>query len=115
MRPPLVLAYHGLARFARQLDPRNLMVDPTRFRWQILGLRRRGYRFVRLSEFVAFMEEGRPPIACVLSPSTMARWTTSGWLRRCWPSWTFLRHSSSAQGCWGSLISASRGRLESGS
>jgi peptidoglycan/xylan/chitin deacetylase (PgdA/CDA1 family) len=44
------------------------MVEPARFRQQIRALRRRGYRFIRLSEFVACLEEGRPPDrACVLT------------------------------------------------
>jgi peptidoglycan/xylan/chitin deacetylase (PgdA/CDA1 family) len=61
MRPPLVLAYHGLGRYPRALDPHNLMVDPARFRRQMLALRRRRYRFVRLSEIAARLSEGRPP------------------------------------------------------
>jgi peptidoglycan/xylan/chitin deacetylase (PgdA/CDA1 family) len=61
MRPPLVLAYHGLGVFPRSLDPYNLMLDPARFREQVRSLRRRGYRFVRLSEIARSLAGGRPP------------------------------------------------------
>ena len=61
MRPALVLAYHGLGTYPRPLDPHNLMVDAARFRWQILTLRRRGYRFLPLSEFAAYLDEAKPP------------------------------------------------------
>jgi peptidoglycan/xylan/chitin deacetylase (PgdA/CDA1 family) len=61
MRPPLVLAYHGLGRYPRQLDPSNLMVDPDRFTAQIRSLRRRGYRFMPLSAFVQHLDRGEPP------------------------------------------------------
>jgi peptidoglycan/xylan/chitin deacetylase (PgdA/CDA1 family) len=68
MRPPLVLAYHGLGRFSRSLDPHNLMVDPERFRAQVNVLRRRGYRFVALSEFARHLDEGPPARGtCVLT------------------------------------------------
>jgi len=61
MRPPLVLAYHGLGRYPRELDPSNLMLDPDRFRAQMRTMRRRGYRFIALSEFVAHLDPGEPP------------------------------------------------------
>jgi peptidoglycan/xylan/chitin deacetylase (PgdA/CDA1 family) len=61
MRPPLVLAYHGLGCYPRTLDPHNLMVDPLLFRRQIHTLRRRGYQFIRLSQLVASLPHGRPP------------------------------------------------------
>jgi peptidoglycan/xylan/chitin deacetylase (PgdA/CDA1 family) len=61
MRPPLVLAYHGLGRVPRKLDPYNLMLDPERFREQVHTLRRRGYRFVGLSEIGAGLERAAPP------------------------------------------------------
>jgi peptidoglycan/xylan/chitin deacetylase (PgdA/CDA1 family) len=61
MRPPLVLAYHGLGAYPRALDPYNLMLEPARFREQIGSLRRRGYRFVSLSEIAAGVERGGPP------------------------------------------------------
>ncbi|MGI8511489.1 MAG: polysaccharide deacetylase family protein, partial [Solirubrobacteraceae bacterium] len=67
--PPLVLAYHGLGKFDRAMDPHNLMVDPERFRSQIAGLRDRGYRFVGLDEFVIELEakEAPPPRTCALT------------------------------------------------
>jgi peptidoglycan/xylan/chitin deacetylase (PgdA/CDA1 family) len=44
------------------------MVDPARFRGQIAAVRRRGYRFVPLLEFVRGVEAGRPPgRTCVLT------------------------------------------------
>ena len=44
------------------------MVDPARFRQQLDSLRRRGYRFIRLSEFVADLDGGQPPDrACALT------------------------------------------------
>ena len=68
MRSALVLAYHGLGRYPRALDPHNLMVDPARFRGQLHALRRRGYRFVPLSQFAERLDDGRPPgRTCVLT------------------------------------------------
>ena len=62
MRPPLVLAYHGLASLPRALDPHNLMLEPTRFRRQMETLKRRGYQFITLSALVGELERGdRPP------------------------------------------------------
>src|SRR3954452_13617216 len=60
MRPPLILAYHGLGSYPRALDPFNLMLAPERFRRQMRSLSRRGYRFVRLSQFAGLLDEGRP-------------------------------------------------------
>ncbi len=59
-RPPLVLAYHGLGAYPRSLDPHNLMLAPERFREQLRSLRRRGYRFVALSEIGRGLERGTP-------------------------------------------------------
>ena len=61
MRPALVLAYHGLGCYPRDLDPHNLMVDPERFRRQMLTLKRRGYSFVSLTDFAAYLDDGPPP------------------------------------------------------
>jgi peptidoglycan/xylan/chitin deacetylase (PgdA/CDA1 family) len=61
MPPSLVLAYHGLGCYPRDLDPHNLMVDPARFRSQLLTLRRRGYRFVPLLELAQQMGGGGTP------------------------------------------------------
>jgi peptidoglycan/xylan/chitin deacetylase (PgdA/CDA1 family) len=61
MRPPLVLAYHGLGSYPRTLDPHNLMVDAERFRAQMLTLRRRGYELVPLSRFADHLDGQAPP------------------------------------------------------
>lgn len=61
MRPPLVLAYHGLGSYPRELDPFNLMLEPDRLRAQIRALTRRRYRFIALSEFARLVEDGTPP------------------------------------------------------
>jgi peptidoglycan/xylan/chitin deacetylase (PgdA/CDA1 family) len=61
MRPALVLAYHGLGSFRRELDPHNLMVEPDRFRRQMLTLKRRNYRFVTLSRFATYLVDRSPP------------------------------------------------------
>lgn len=37
------------------------MVDPGRFRGQLQTLRRRGYRFIRVSELAGALDAGRPP------------------------------------------------------
>ena len=60
IRPPLILVYHGIARIARQHDPRNLVVDPERFRAQVELLKRRDYEFVTVSEFVRRLDGGPP-------------------------------------------------------
>lgn len=58
LRPPLVLAYHGLGPHQARLDPHNLMVDPLQFRAQMRRLRGRGYRFVSLRDYVDGLVEG---------------------------------------------------------
>lgn len=60
LRPPLILAYHGLGSLERSLDPYNLMLEPDRFRWQVRTLRRRGYRFVSLAELAEQVRAGIP-------------------------------------------------------
>ena len=60
MRPPVVLAFHARGRHSPELDPNNLMVDPDRFRQQISLLRRRGYRFIPLSELARHLDGGSP-------------------------------------------------------
>jgi peptidoglycan/xylan/chitin deacetylase (PgdA/CDA1 family) len=68
MRPPLVLAYHALGRHSPALDPHNLVVDPARFRRQVSLLRRRGYRFIPLSELARHLDGGSPlSRTCVLT------------------------------------------------
>jgi peptidoglycan/xylan/chitin deacetylase (PgdA/CDA1 family) len=57
---PRVLAYHGLAEVPYRLDPDGLMVPPASFRRQVARLRRRGYRFVKQSEFARRLASGEP-------------------------------------------------------
>jgi peptidoglycan/xylan/chitin deacetylase (PgdA/CDA1 family) len=61
IRPALILVYHGVAPISRQLDPRNLVVDPDRFTAQVEVLQRRDYEFVTVSEFVRRLAAGPPP------------------------------------------------------
>ena len=61
LRPALVLGYHSLGNLPREQDPANLMVAPDRFRDQLEALRRRGYSFVRLLDFVDRLGGGRAP------------------------------------------------------
>ncbi|HMJ00636.1 MAG TPA: polysaccharide deacetylase family protein [Gaiellaceae bacterium] len=68
MRRPLVLAYHGLGRVSRSLDPHNLMVPRESFVAQVERLRARGYGFVTLSEFARrLVESGLPEGVCALT------------------------------------------------
>lgn len=68
LRPPIVLAYHGLGSLPRSLDPHNLLLSPSRFRRQVRSLRRRGYHFLPLSAVAAEIDSGPPPAgACVLT------------------------------------------------
>jgi peptidoglycan/xylan/chitin deacetylase (PgdA/CDA1 family) len=59
-RPSLILVYHGIARIAPRLDPRNLVVDPERFESQVEVLKSRDYAFVTVSEFVGRLGGGEP-------------------------------------------------------
>ncbi len=69
MKPALILAYHGLGSYSRELDPHNLMVPVERFCGQLRTLRRRGYRFVALAELAERLAAGRAPEAgaCALT------------------------------------------------
>ena len=60
-RPPLILAYHGIASLPRELDPHNLMVPAERFRAQIRSVQARGYEFVQMREFARRLRESGPP------------------------------------------------------
>ncbi len=66
-RRPLVLAYHGLARVPRTLDPTGLMLPPEDFRRQVERLRPRGYRFVKQAEFAARLAAGSADGLCSLT------------------------------------------------
>jgi peptidoglycan/xylan/chitin deacetylase (PgdA/CDA1 family) len=64
---PLVLAYHGLARVPRALDPTGLMLPPEHFRHQVSRLRSRGYAFVTQAEFARRLAAGTPGGLCSLT------------------------------------------------
>ena len=64
LRPPLVLAYHGIGDVPSALDPSHLMVAPDRFRRQLDSLASRGYRFVKVSEFAAAIVGETAPAGC---------------------------------------------------
>jgi peptidoglycan/xylan/chitin deacetylase (PgdA/CDA1 family) len=68
-RPPLVLLYHSIGEpLERRQDSANLMLPVDRFRAQLEKLRRRGYRFLKLTDWVARIEDGRGPEgACALT------------------------------------------------
>ncbi len=55
LRPPAVLAYHGVGPPAA--DPARLLVEPDLLEAHVRFLRRRGYRFLTAEEL---LEEGRP-------------------------------------------------------
>jgi peptidoglycan/xylan/chitin deacetylase (PgdA/CDA1 family) len=64
-RPPLVLLYHSIGEpLERRQDSANLMLPVDRFRAQLAGLRRRGYEFLTLTDWVARIEDGRAPEGC---------------------------------------------------
>jgi peptidoglycan/xylan/chitin deacetylase (PgdA/CDA1 family) len=48
LRPPVVLAYHGVGQATEAEDPVRLVLDPARFDSQLRLLRRMGYRFERV-------------------------------------------------------------------
>ena len=61
-RPPIVLTYHALGtQLPRVQDTANLIVPPTAFRSQMLSLKRRGYAFLRLTDFASALNGGPPP------------------------------------------------------
>jgi peptidoglycan/xylan/chitin deacetylase (PgdA/CDA1 family) len=55
-----ILLYHRLARVPEGLKPPTMNVTPTRFREQLEGLLRSGYRFRPLRDVVASVLEGEP-------------------------------------------------------
>jgi peptidoglycan/xylan/chitin deacetylase (PgdA/CDA1 family) len=61
LRPPLILGYHGITRLEGRLDPEQLVVDPERFLRQVRQLQRRGYSFLKVSEFVGQLRGHQPP------------------------------------------------------
>jgi peptidoglycan/xylan/chitin deacetylase (PgdA/CDA1 family) len=64
---PLVLAYHGLARVPRALDPTGLMLPPGDFRRQVNLLRSRGYGFVKQADFARSLGAGGADGLCSLT------------------------------------------------
>lgn len=58
-RPPIVLAYHGVADVPLSGDPHGLFVAPREVRRQIAALRRWGYAFSTFGELVASAGRGR--------------------------------------------------------
>lgn len=58
LRPPVILAYHGLAEVPREHDPHNLMLPPSRFVAQVESLRRRGYEFVKMADIAGRLHAG---------------------------------------------------------
>jgi peptidoglycan/xylan/chitin deacetylase (PgdA/CDA1 family) len=67
MKPPLILLYHGIDRVPHELDPSNLIVDPERFREQIALLKKRGYYFVTVSDFVRRIDVRPPRKLCAIT------------------------------------------------
>jgi peptidoglycan/xylan/chitin deacetylase (PgdA/CDA1 family) len=64
-RPSLVLLYHSIGEpLERRQDSANLMLPVDRFREQLGKLRRRGYEFLKLTDWVARVEDGRAPEGC---------------------------------------------------
>lgn len=59
-RPPVVLAYHGLATVARADDPTGLMLPPEQFATHVRRLQRRGYTFVKQRDFARRLHAGEP-------------------------------------------------------
>jgi peptidoglycan/xylan/chitin deacetylase (PgdA/CDA1 family) len=52
VRPPLVLMYHGVGERPRARDPHHLFVPPARLRAQLSFLLERGWRPLRLAEYL---------------------------------------------------------------
>ena len=69
LRPGVVLAYHGIADVAPELDPIRLFVAPDQLRWQLQRMRKRGYELISIAEFAErLMRTGKAPGgACALT------------------------------------------------
>jgi peptidoglycan/xylan/chitin deacetylase (PgdA/CDA1 family) len=57
-RPPVILAYHGIADVHPRHDPVRLFVGPARLRRQIERMRSRGYRFLAMADLAAALAAG---------------------------------------------------------
>jgi peptidoglycan/xylan/chitin deacetylase (PgdA/CDA1 family) len=58
LRPPIVLAYHGLGEVPRAHDPHNLMLPPEEFTGHVRRLLARGYEFVKMRAFAERLHAG---------------------------------------------------------
>lgn len=74
LRPPVVLAYHGVGEVTDEVDPNRLVLAPGLLEDQIRLLLRRGYRFVT-SEQLADESGGSRP-----APGTAVLTFDDGWL-----------------------------------
>lgn len=61
LMPPVVLAYHGVARVDEQDDPSRLVLDPARFESQLRTLRTLGYEFTTAEQLAGAGPGARPP------------------------------------------------------
>jgi len=67
-RPPVILAYHGIADVDPRHDPIRLFVRPDALRRQIRRLQSRGYRFLTMAAFADALAVGRDLTAsCALT------------------------------------------------
>ena len=57
-RPPVVLAYHGIAEVDPRHDPVRLFVPPDALRRQVTRLQNRGYRFLTMAAFAEGLATG---------------------------------------------------------
>jgi peptidoglycan/xylan/chitin deacetylase (PgdA/CDA1 family) len=68
LRPPVVLGYHGIARVRAEDDPVWLFVPPDKLERQIARMKRRGYRFVTMTDFARRLTAGEDLTAtCALT------------------------------------------------
>lgn len=59
VRPPLILAYHGVADVPAHRDPEGLLISPRRFRRHVRRLKRWGYGFLSFGDMARAVAEGR--------------------------------------------------------
>lgn len=57
-RPPVVLGYHGIADVDPRHDPVRLFVSPENLRRQVMRLKDRGYRFLKMADFADTLAAG---------------------------------------------------------
>jgi peptidoglycan/xylan/chitin deacetylase (PgdA/CDA1 family) len=65
---PLALLYHAVCALPSGADPREraLCVHPELFSWQLAHLARRGYKTLKLAEYLSVLEGTSPPARSVL-------------------------------------------------